>query len=125
MKKEFSRAQRVGELIRRELAEIIQREVTQPTLGIITISDVKVSPDLKQARIYITQLGGQLTAAEAVDYLNKIAGELRHHLARRLTLRVTPSLQFSYDSTIEYGNRLSALIDSVVLPADPNKDHSE
>jgi ribosome-binding factor A len=125
MKKEFSRAQRVGELIRRELADIIQREITQPTLGLITISGVKVSPDLKQARIYVTQLGGQLTATAAVNYLNQTAGELRHHLARRLTLRVTPSLQFSYDSTIEYGNRLSALIDAVVLPADPQKERSE
>ena len=117
MSKEFSRSQRVGELIQRELAHIIRREVNRTDLGIITISEVKVSPDLGYARVYVTILGGDPEATSAIQYLNHTAGSLRHYLSQRLTLRVTPRLQFVHDSSLEYGNRLTALINSVIPPA--------
>ena len=113
MPKEFSRTQRVEKQIRRELADIIHREINKPQLGMFTISAIKVSPDLKFARVYFTMLGGQLTAQQVTDYFNEAAGWLRHHLSQRLTTRVTPTLSFEYDTSIEYGSRLSALIDSL------------
>ena len=111
--KEFSRTQRVGEQIQRELAHIISREITAPYLGMITVSAADVSPDLKSARVYVTVLGGNEGVEQTVQHLNKVAGRLRYHLSQRLTTRITPRLQFVYDSSIEYGSRLSALIDSV------------
>ncbi len=109
--KEFNRTQRVGMQIQRELAEIIRREMMDSNLGMVTVSGVDVSPDLKSARVYVTFFGADVK--QALQYLNDAAGLLRHHLSRRLTMRTTPSLQFVHDSSIEYGSRLSALIDSV------------
>ncbi len=116
MPKEFSRNQRVGELIQRELADIICREVSMPGLGMLTVAAVKVSPDLKFAKVYITLLGGVFTPNQVMQHLNEIAGRLRHHLSQRLTIRTTPRLQFVHDTSIEYGVKLSALIDSVAPP---------
>ena len=111
--KEFSRNQRVGIQIQRELAKILQREVTDPKLGMITISSVDVSPDLKSARVYITAFGSQKGIEHTVQSLNQITGRFRYHLSQCLTTRTTPRLQFIHDRTIEDGSRLSALIDSV------------
>lgn len=111
--KEFSRTQRVGEQIQRELADIIRREINEPGLGMITVSAVSVSPDLKYARVYVTVLGNNEGVEQTVQHLNKMARRLRHYLSQRLTIRTTPSLRFVYDSSIEYGNSLSALIDSL------------
>lgn len=110
---EFSRTQRVGEQIRRELADIIRREISDHRLGMLTISGVDVSPDLKYARIYVTILNEQSGVKKTVLHLNNIAGRLRHHLSQRLTTRTTPRLQFVYDSLTEDGNHLLALINSV------------
>jgi len=110
--KEFSRTQRVGEQIQRELASIIHKEINIKTFGMITVSGVDVSPDLKQAKIYVTILAGD--EKTTVKYLNKeMKGRLRYHLSQRLTTRTTPQLYFVHDSSVEYGTRLSALIDSV------------
>ncbi len=110
--KEFSRNRRVGEQIQRELADIISKEIRHPDLGMITISAADVSPDLKFARIYVTVLAGKLDNKQTVEYLNVEVKRIRHALSKRLTIRVTPRLQFVYDGSTEYGNRLSALIDS-------------
>lgn len=111
--KEFSRTLRVSSQIRRELADIIHRFVREPDLGMVTVSGVDVSPDLKSARVYVTIFGGNFNAEQTVQYLNKISGLLRHYLSQRLTTRTTPSLQFVHDKSVEYGSHLSALIDSV------------
>lgn len=118
MPKEFSRTQRVGEVIQRELAEIIHREITRRDAGMITISTVSLSPDLKSARIYVTLLGNQLTPKEIVSYLNESASQLRYHLSQRLTTRTTPRLQFVYDGSIEYANNLTSLINLANKPKD-------
>ncbi|OAD22811.1 Ribosome-binding factor A [Candidatus Thiomargarita nelsonii] len=111
--KEFKRTQRVSEQVRRELADIIRREISHPDLGMLTVTGVDISPDLKSARVYVTVLGGTLNVEQTVQHLNNAAGQLRHHLSQRLSMRTTPCLQFVYDASIEYGSRLSALIDSV------------
>ncbi|MBE9562515.1 MAG: 30S ribosome-binding factor RbfA [Proteobacteria bacterium] len=112
MMKEFSRTQRVGEQIQRELALIIHKEVNTKTFGMITVSGVDVSPDLKQAKIYVTILAGDEKIT--VKYLNtEMKGRLRYNLSQRLTTRTTPQLHFIHDGSVEYGTRLSALIESV------------
>lgn len=123
--KEFSRAQRVSGLVQRELADIIQREMSDPALGLVTISAVKLSPDLKMAQIYVTFLGTQLSVQQALHRLNDWAGLLRHQLSQRLTTRTTPRLQFVHDESIEYGIRLCHLIDSVAPPPAETKPPSD
>ncbi len=113
MPKEFSRSRRIGTVIQRELSDIISRELTWTQFGMLTVSAVDVSPDLQQAKIYITRLGEHKSTPEAViQGLTQRAGHLRHELSQRLNIRGTPRLYFVYDHSVEYGNRLSQLIDS-------------
>ncbi len=123
--KEFSRKQRVGEQIQRELANIINREFSSPKLGMLTIYEVDISPDLKFARVYVTAFGGKLGIKESIQYLNGAAGKLRYHLAQCLKTRTTPRLEFVHDSSIEYGSRLSALIDSVAPDASDDQENKD
>ncbi len=115
MSKEYSRSLRVAEQIQRELARLIQTEVKDPRLGMVSISEVRVSNDLAHAKVYMTVIGSDAEgAAESVGILNRTAPYLRHTLGRRLLLRIIPQLHFIYDETLEAGARLSALIDASV-----------
>lgn len=104
------RPRRVGELIQRELAEMIPRELVAPELGLVTISSVDVSPDLKNAKVYFTVLGGQWDAKESQAYLQEGASQLRFLLSKRMTTRVTPKLDFQFDQSLENGIRMEALL---------------
>ena len=121
-KTEYSRTSRLGELIQRELASLLQREVHAPEAGLLTISAVDVSPDLRQAKVYFTCYGGSWDTAQTLRWLQHASGELRHHLAQRMTTRTTPQLHFIVDTSIEYGSRLSALIDSVAPHDDKDQE---
>ncbi len=113
MPKQFSRSRRVADLVQKELARLIQRQIKDPRLGMITIASADISPDLKNARVYVTSLGGDANVEELVETLNDMAGHFRYELAQVLSLRVVPKLKFVFDSSIERGSRLSALIDSL------------
>lgn len=115
MSKEYSRSLRIGEQIQRELALLIRQEVKDPRLGMVTVSDVKMSPDLSHAKVYVTVLGGeQSDSGETLKALNRAASFLRHELGRRLVLRVMPQLHFVYDESQEKGARLVSLIDASI-----------
>lgn len=112
MSNNFKRTDRVAEMIQRKLAQIIPQEVRDPRLtGFVTISAVKVAADLGHAKIYFTIFGLDKTIAVAI--LNAASSYLRSALARSITLRTVPQLHFIYDESIEYGERLSRLIDEV------------
>lgn len=113
MPKEFSRTRRVSELIRRELANIIATRMGDPRLNLVTITAVDVSKDLKYAKVFITQLNN---GDAVLKTLNKASGFLRKELSSRLTMKVSPSLQFAYDHSVERGVALSRLIDEVNKP---------
>lgn len=113
MPKQYGRNRRVADLIQRELAVLIQREMNEPGLGLITISAVDVSPDLRNARIFVTCLGGDEDTRPLLMKLNELSGHYRHELARCLTLRTMPKLRFEYDESIQRGKHLSDLIDSL------------
>jgi ribosome-binding factor A len=112
MGKEYSRSRRVGDLLQRELAAVIQEELQDPALGMLTVSGVKVSPDFAHADVYITVLDNRLEVPAVMDSLNRAAGHLRHVLAHRVVLRSIPRLRFVYDESVERGTRLSELIDA-------------
>ncbi|MFI4918691.1 MAG: 30S ribosome-binding factor RbfA [Legionellales bacterium] len=123
MSNNFKRTDRIAEMIQRKLAQIIPQEVKDPRLaGLVTISAVKVAADLGHAKVYFTVLNEE--KAVAVTILNAAASYLRSALARSITLRTVPQLHFIYDESIEYGERLSRLIDKVVS-AESDKDDSE
>ena len=114
MKRHSQRAQRVGEQIQRELAQMLREEVKDPRVGRVTITAVEVSPDLSHAKVFVTDLAGREHAEESVRALARTAGFLRTELAHRMKLYSVPQLHFAYDDSIESGIRLSKLIDEAV-----------
>lgn len=123
MPKDFSRTERVNEQIQRELAGIIQTELKDPRIKLITLTSVDISPDFAQAKIYFTSLGQSEGPKETIKALTQAAGFLRRELARRMTIRVIPQLHFFYDKSVERGVHLSQLIDEAM--ASDKKYHKD
>jgi ribosome-binding factor A len=120
--KEYPRADRVGEQIHRELAQLIHDVVKDPRVGMVTLTDVVVSRDLSHARVYFTVLGDQQTTRASREGLNHAAGFLRGALGQRIKMRSVPELHFIYDDTEEKGARVDALIEEAVKK---DSDHKE
>ena len=119
MAKEFSRTSRISEVIMRELAQMIQQEVSDPRVGMVTVSHVSVTPDLKYAKVYITRLNGiesEKDAYECIAGLTNAAGFLKRGIAKRVEIRTIPELRFYYDKSLEHGFHMDELI------AKANKD---
>jgi len=114
MAKEFPRARRVAEQVQRVLSEMLRREVRDPRLKPITITHVKVSPDLTHAWVYYELLGGDTHDPMQREILDDAAAYLRGPLGRALRLRLSPVLHFEPDLELERGNRLNALISQAV-----------
>jgi len=109
------RHSRVGEQIRRDLSDILRRELRDPRVGNVSLTDVEVSADYAHAVVFFSCLDpAQAPAARAG--LERAAGFLRSQLARRVKLHATPDLRFVYDESIERGDRLSRLIDGLHDP---------
>ncbi|MAM59328.1 MAG: ribosome-binding factor A [Salinicola sp.] len=121
--REFKRTDRVADQLQQELAVLIQREIKDPRLGMVTVSSVKVSRDLGYADVYVTLLGENDPARvkENLAVLKRAAGFLRSQIARRIKLRHVPELRFHYDESVVRGHKLSALIDEAVASNRPQE----
>lgn len=113
MPKEFSRIDRVGELIQHEIGSLILREMQDPRVKLVSITHVVVSRDFSHAKIFITQLDEE-KINETLKVLNKAASHLRYQLAQKIQLRVMPQLRFYYDASIKKSSDLSNLIDKAI-----------
>ncbi len=100
MPKDYPRSQRIAEQIQRELAEIIRLELKDPRVGMITLTDVEVTPDYSHAKIYFTRLGEHAENATILKALEHASGFLRSELAHRMRLRIVPQLHFEYDESV-------------------------
>jgi ribosome-binding factor A len=118
----FNRTDRVGSQLQRALADLVHDQIKDPRLGMITIQEVRVSRDLAHAKVYFTLLDSKADVKTTTRLLNGARGFLRHELSHVLTMRSVPELQFVYDESVEYGARLSALIDQAVA-SDIDKHH--
>ena len=116
MAREYSRTQRVADFLKQELATLIQLQVRDPRVGMVSVTDVEVSRDMAHAKVFVTVLGKETEAEarESVDVLNNAAGFLRSHIARSNTARTTPKLRFYFDASVGRGQYLSDLIDRAV-----------
>ena len=112
MAKEYPRTQRVADYLQRELAELIQRSVRDPRVGMVSITGVEVSRDLGHARVYYTALGSDSAeeASESTAVLNKAAGFLRSQLSRDSAMRSVPQLRFYFDTSVGRGRDMEDLI---------------
>jgi len=121
MPKEFSRTRRVGEQMQRELAQLIQQEIKDPRIGMLTVMGVEVSRDFSHAKVFVSSLSGAEDMPQTLAILGRASGFLRHELGRRIKLRIIPELHFVHDESIERGNQLSSLIDQAIA-SDKKKD---
>ena len=125
MAKEFARTDRVGDFLKKELALLIQREMRDPRVGMVSITDVEVTRDLSYAKVFITFLGveGDEAVREGVKVLNGASGYLRSLLSKTHRMRTTPKITFLYDKSVSQGSYLSGLIDRAV--SDDRRDDEE
>ena len=106
---------RVGQEIQRLLAESLRTELKDPRVSaLVTITAVDVSPDLRQAKVYVTLLGDEAACESTLDALNRSATFLRRSLAGRMNLRSVPALHFVFDASVGRGARVASLIEAAV-----------
>lgn len=104
------RANRVAEEIKKVIGDVISRKLKDPRVGFVTITDVEVTGDLQQAKIYLTVLGEGKAEEETLAGLNKAKGFIRSEVGKHIRLRKTPEIMFEIDKAIETGNRIERLI---------------
>ncbi len=115
MARDFSRAERVAQQIQKEVAQILQRDLKDPRIGMVTVSAVEVSRDLAYAKIFISALLQEDEKAElAVKQLNESAPFVRSLLAKSMRMRVVPSIKFYLDTSVNEGLRMSKLVDDAI-----------
>ncbi|MCH1919159.1 30S ribosome-binding factor RbfA [Shewanella sp. A3A] len=115
MAKEFSRTRRIGQQLQQELAQVLQRDMKDPRIGMVTVNDVDVSRDLSFAKVYVTLFEEDPQVIEdKMAALMKAAPYVRTLVAGRMKLRVMPELKFVYDSSLVEGMRMSNLVSQVI-----------
>ncbi len=103
----------MGDLIKREIAHIIQCELKDPGIGFVTISAVEVSADLKHAKIFYTVLGDEDSKSKSACALKRASGFIQREIGRRLRLKYTPEIFFQFDGSVEYGAHIEELIQKI------------
>jgi ribosome-binding factor A len=106
----YKRSDRVGDLIQVELADIIFRQIKDPRIGVVTITGVKMTDDLKLARIYFVEMGQDTCAPATQTGLDQAKSFLKRELGKRLKIRHIPDLIFTPDESFAYGSRIEKLL---------------
>ncbi len=121
MPKEFGRNLRVAKLIKEELATLIQEKFPLKQYGLVTLTNVDVSPDLKNSTIYFTSLNNKKSNSEITIELNQNAGHFRYEVSKLLTSKTVPSLCFKYDQSMERAQRLNTIFELVNTQSEKNR----
>ncbi|MCQ6280157.1 30S ribosome-binding factor RbfA [Bacillus sp. EB600] len=119
------RANRVGEQMKKELSDIIGRKIKDPRIGFVTVTDVQVTGDLQQAKVYISVLGDDEQKENTLKGLAKAKGFIRSEIGQRIRLRKTPEIIFEFDESIDYGNRIETLINKLHTEENEHQHESE
>lgn len=111
------RSERIGDLIKEEVATLVTMgELKDPRIGLVTITHVKMSADLKNARIFFSLVGTEEEKAETFKGLSSAGGFIRRHLAKRLRIRQIPAITFEYDDSVEHSIRISEVLRGIGHP---------
>lgn len=117
----FARSDRVSEQIRRDLAMLIQTELKDPRVRLVSLTEVEVSPDYSHAKVFFTTLDSA-HLKEVTEGLKRAAGFLRRELGKRIKIHTLPELHFVHDTSVERGASLSQLIDQAAALSDQTPD---
>jgi ribosome-binding factor A len=115
---------RVSERIRQILSELLLREVADPRLQGVTVTEVSIDPELMFADVYVNALGDEARQDEVMEGLARASGFLRREVGQRMRLRNTPELHFHWDITLERGEKMNKLLDSLEIPPE-DEDEGE
>ncbi len=99
--------------IQHEVSLMISRDLKDPRVGFVTITGVRISPDLRHARVFVSAMGTEKQKKESVEALNHAAGWIRHELGQRIRMKFLPEIAFETDTSQEYGERIDKLIDEI------------
>ncbi len=119
------RVQRVRELLKRQLGEIVQRELPLPDGGIITVNDVEISKDLQMATVFVGVIGSDGQVKHAMELLQKERKRLQGLVGRAVILKYTPQLRFVLDESVSRGNRVLEIMDEIERSTPPHEGSSE
>ena len=108
----YKRSQRVSDLLRKEIADIIVHRLKDPRIGFITVTGVDVTDDIKMARVYVSVFQAE-ERKTTLEILNSAKSFIRSELSRRLRMKFIPSIEFRLDTSIEYGNRIESLLKEI------------
>ncbi len=116
MHKEFKRNTRVGQQLQKEISNILQFDLKNSSLGMVTVSGVDLSPDLKNAKVFVTFLGidAENDIKDRLEKLNTMVPVVKKYLAKNMILRIVPSIKFHYDESLLYGIKMSTMIDDAL-----------
>ncbi|HLR63858.1 MAG TPA: 30S ribosome-binding factor RbfA [Pseudogracilibacillus sp.] len=104
------RANRVAEQMKKDVGEIINQRVKDPRVGFVTITDVEVTNDLQQAKIYVSVLGDEAEKEQSLLALDKASGFIRSEVGKRIRLRKVPEIMFQFDEAFEYGSKIDEIL---------------
>lgn len=121
-KKTVNRGVRVADQLQRDLAELIPRELRDPRLGFVTLTDVELTPDYAYATVYFSVLTG--SAEDSEEALNEAAGYLRNLIFKKMRIHTVPTLRFKHDKSVERGSEMSQLIDEALKSTPGSQDES-
>lgn len=119
------RVERVAEQIREEVSQILATEVADPGVGLVTVTRVKVTPDLSLARVYWTTMGDVAQRKQTTKALTRATGFVRHLLSARLTLRRSPEVQFLFDRSVAAQDRVEQILHELKQEEDARKKSEE
>jgi len=120
-----NRIQRIATLIKKEVAEMLIREVKDPRIGMVTITGVAVSKDLRIAHIYYSALGSAKQIQDSAIGLRQATKFIQREIGRRIRMRYTPAIDFQFDHSLEYGSHIDKILQDLSLPKEekiPEKD---
>jgi ribosome-binding factor A len=111
-----NRIQRIATLIKKEVAEMLIREVKDPRIGMVTITGVAVSKDLRIAHIYYSALGSEKQIQDSAIGLRQAAKFIQREIGRKIRMRYTPAIDFQFDHSLEYGSHIDKILQDLSLP---------
>jgi ribosome-binding factor A len=123
-----NRIQRIANLIKKEVAEMLIREVKDPRIGMVTITEVTVSKDLRIAHIYYSALGSEKQNQDSAIGLRQATKFIQREIGQRIRMRYTPAIDFQFDHSLEYGSHIDKILQDLSLPKEeevPKKDAKE
>lgn len=126
MKRRFDRSARVGDLIQKAMATMVQRDGSDSRFSLVTVMGVTVSPDLSYAKVHVSVLiDDPVKVKEVIQALNRHAKSFRFQLAKEVKLRIVPELRFAFDESTSHGFHISGLIDAAVKKSESNPEDDE